>query len=93
MKGNLLLASSVAFKDMRKKAEKLSCIILCCTNSYLLLRTAQLVVATVLVAKSCCCACASAPQGWQKELCDCVTLGVLEQETPFSLSTVAFSCI
>lgn len=51
MKGLLLLASSVAFKDVREKAEKLSCIILCCTNSYLLLRTAQLAVAAALVAE------------------------------------------
>lgn len=48
------MASSVAFKDRREKAEELSCIVLCCNDSYLLLGTAQLAVAAASVAKRFC---------------------------------------
>lgn len=93
MKGSLLLTSSVAFKDTREKAEKLSCIIPCCTNSYLLLGTAQLAVAAASVAKGAAVFRASAPRGWQKELCnsDCVTLGTPDHGTSLSLSAKLLS--
>lgn len=96
VKGSLLLASSVAFKDTREKGGKLSCIIPCHTDSYLLLGTAQLAVAAVSVAKRCCsglCFCPSrlAKGAVEQRLCDPGCAG--PREFPFTEGKVTFSSV
>ena len=53
--GSLLLASSVAFRNTRERAEKLSYIVPRRSDSYLLLGPARLAVAAASAEKRCCC--------------------------------------